>query len=47
MVFSSNRSGEFKLYVVSTDGSSLRRLTATPPGFEETNPSWTRRRLFR
>lgn len=47
IVFTSNRTGEFKLYVVSTDGSSLRRLTATPPGFEETNPSWTRRRMFR
>ncbi len=47
IVFTSNRTGEFKLYVVSTDGSSLRRLTSTPPGYEETNPSWTRRRLFR
>jgi TolB protein len=47
IVFTSNRSGEFKLYVVSTDGSALRRLTSTPPGYEETNPSWTRRHLFR
>jgi len=47
IAFSSNRSDEFKLYVVSTDGSNLRRLTSTPAGYEETNPSWTRRRMFR
>jgi TolB protein len=47
IVFSSNRTGEFKLYVVATDGSALRRLTGTPDGFEETNATWTRRRMFR
>jgi TolB protein len=46
IVFSSNRTGDFKLYVVATDGSALRRLTATPAGFEETNATWTRRRMF-
>jgi len=47
IVFSSNRTGEFKCYVVATDGSALRRLTSTPAGYEETNPSWTRQRMFR
>jgi TolB protein len=45
IVFTSNRTGDFKLYVVSTDGSNLRRVTRTPSGFEETSPSWTRRKL--
>ena len=45
IVFSSNRSGSFKLYVVSTDGSNLRRLTRPPAGFEESSPSWTHRKL--
>jgi TolB protein len=47
IVFTSNRTGEYKLYVVSSDGSALRRLTTTPPGYEETNPGWTLRRLIR
>jgi TolB protein len=47
IVFTSNRTGDFKIYVVSTDGSNLRRLTDTPAGFEESSPSWTRRRMFR
>jgi TolB protein len=47
LVFTSNRTGEFKIYLVSTDGSNLRRLTDTPDGFDESNPSWTRRRMFR
>lgn len=47
IVFTSNRTGDFKVYVVSTDGSNLRRLTDTPNGFEESSPSWTRRRLIR
>ena len=47
LIFTSNRTEDFKLYVVSTDGSNLRRLTSTPKGFDESSPSWTRRRLFR
>jgi TolB protein len=45
IVFTSNRTGVFKLYAVSADGTSLRRLTRTPEQWEETSPSWTRRRL--
>jgi len=47
IVFTSNRTGDFKVYVVSTDGSNLRRLTDTGAGFDESSPSWTRRRVFR
>jgi TolB protein len=47
IVFTSNRTVDFKVYVVSTDGSNLRRLTDTGPGFDESSPSWTRRRVFR
>lgn len=47
IVFTSNRTGTFKLYVVSADGTALRRLTRTPAEWEETSPSWTRRRLSR
>jgi TolB protein len=47
LAFTSDRTGDYKLYVVSTDGSNLRRLTETPAGFDESSPSWTRRRLFR
>jgi len=47
LVFTANLTGEFKLYLVSTDGSNLRRLTDTPAGFDESNPTWTRRRMFR
>ncbi len=47
IVFTSNRTGDFKVYVVSTDGSNLRRLTDTLAGFDESSPSWTRRRMIR
>ena len=45
IVFTSNRTGTFKLYMVSADGTALRRLTRTPELWEESGPSWTRRRL--
>ena len=45
IVFTSNRTGEFKLYIVSTNGSNLRRLTRTQAEFEETNPAWNARRF--
>ena len=47
LVFTSNRTGEFKLYAVSADGTNLRRLTSTPAAWQESSPSWTRRRLSR
>jgi TolB protein len=47
IVFTSNRTGVFRLYVVSADGTGLRRLTRTPNDWEETSPAWTWRRMSR
>jgi dipeptidyl aminopeptidase/acylaminoacyl peptidase len=40
IVFSSMRDGNWELYVVNGDGSSLRRLTTTPNRRED-EPSWS------
>jgi uncharacterized protein YjdB len=37
--FSSNRNGNFDIYVMDTDGSQLRRLTTSPA--HEGEPAWT------
>jgi len=47
IVFASKRkrNGVFKLYTVFLDGKGLRRVTDTPDGFEEKEPTWTQRRF--
>ncbi|NNG16498.1 MAG: hypothetical protein HKM89_08455 [Gemmatimonadales bacterium] len=39
IAFASDRSGDFDIYVMDTDGASSRALTATPG--DQTHPSWT------
>src|SRR5688572_19737496 len=39
LVFESRRDGQGEIYVVSVDGSGLRRLTRAPS--DETHPSWS------
>ncbi|HET6837483.1 MAG TPA: Ig-like domain-containing protein, partial [Gemmatimonadales bacterium] len=39
VAFSSNRSGNFDIYVMDTDGQRLRRLTSSPA--HEGEPAWT------
>jgi Tol biopolymer transport system component len=40
VAFSSNRDGNFELYIGATDGSSRRRIT-NHPGFAATDPVWS------
>ena len=39
MVFASNRDGKFQIYVMSSDGSNVRRLTSNKA--EESAPAWS------
>jgi len=40
VVFSSNRGGNFDLYIMKPDGSELARLTTDPD--KDSDPSWAR-----
>jgi Tol biopolymer transport system component len=40
IVFSSNRSGNYELYLMNADGSNVRQLTETPDA-DEAEPAWS------
>ncbi|HPS86281.1 MAG TPA: DPP IV N-terminal domain-containing protein [Spirochaetota bacterium] len=41
IAFSSNRDGNFKIYVINEDGTNLERLTDTLPGYNDYMPTWS------
>ena len=40
IVFSSNRTGDYEIYVMNIDGTNLQNLTNTP-GYDDTYPCWS------
>ena len=40
IAFASSREGDFNIYLMDTNGMNVVKLTRTPPGTENTSPSW-------
>ena len=40
IAFESNRDGDYNIYLMDTNGRNSVKLTRTPPGIDNVNPSW-------
>ena len=42
IAFASNRDGDYNIYLMDTNGRNIVKLTRTPHGIDNVNPSWPR-----